>query len=118
MYFTEDEINNIYIIIGENIQRARNKVNIKQDELASKVQLGRTSITNIEKGKQKILIHTLYQIAFALGVPIQDLLPNKDTSTPDINQLLSSQSLDQETTEAVLRVIGSKNVKPGRPDHD
>lgn len=109
MFFTEDEINGIYKLIGENIQRARNKANINQDELASKIQLGRTSITNIEKGKQKILVHTLLQIALALDVPIYDLLPNLDAISPDINQLLSRQPLDQETNEAVLRVIGKEN---------
>lgn len=103
MFISEDEI---YKTLGENIQKARNKANISQEELAKSVKLVRTSITNIEKGKQKIQIHTLYQIAFALSVSIDDLLPELNTIAPDVHQLLNQQSLEQDTKEAVLRVLG------------
>jgi hypothetical protein len=37
--------------------------------------LTRTSIINIEKGRQQLLVHTLVDIAGALGVPVVELLP-------------------------------------------
>lgn len=46
-----------------------------QDELAKLVRLSRTSITNVEKGRQKLLLHTLADIAAALDVDIASLLP-------------------------------------------
>ncbi len=40
------------------------------------VGLTRTSVTNIEKGRQKVRLDTLYDIAEVLGESPQDLLPN------------------------------------------
>lgn len=98
----------LYKTIGENIQRLRSKRDMSQDELAQKVDLVRTSITNIEKGKQKIQIHTLFQIASALGVLVTDLLPTSPAQTPDIDKLLEQQSLHEDSRDAVLRVLGKK----------
>jgi transcriptional regulator with XRE-family HTH domain len=46
-----------------------------QEELAGLVSLTRTSITNVEKGRQKLLLHTLSDIAEALEVDLASLLP-------------------------------------------
>ena len=56
------------------IKRAR-KGRLTQEELGARVSLSRTSITNIEKGRQKILLHTLADIAEALQVAPVKLLP-------------------------------------------
>jgi transcriptional regulator with XRE-family HTH domain len=72
----------IYRLIGIRIRESRIKRHIKQSTLAEIVALTRTSITNIEKGRQKLPIHTLYVLANALGVPPKDLLP-EETNTID-----------------------------------
>jgi transcriptional regulator with XRE-family HTH domain len=41
------------------------------------VALSRTSVTNIEKGRQKMMLHTLWQFASALGVDPTVLLPDE-----------------------------------------
>jgi transcriptional regulator with XRE-family HTH domain len=43
--------------------------------LGNLVSLTRTSITNVEKGRQKFLLHTLADIAKALQVDAASLLP-------------------------------------------
>src|SRR6266536_483215 len=65
----------IYQAVGERIRAERKRLKITQDELASEVGLTRTSITNLEKGKQKLLLHTLVQIADYLGTSPARLLP-------------------------------------------
>ncbi len=57
----------IYKMIGERIRHERQKRNLTQDQLATAVGLNRASITNVENGRQKILVHTLVQIADSLG---------------------------------------------------
>jgi transcriptional regulator with XRE-family HTH domain len=47
-----------------------------QEKLAQIVGLSRTSITNIEKGRQHIALHQLYAIAEALRVRPDALLPS------------------------------------------
>ena len=51
---------------------------LTQQALANKAMLTRTSIINIEKGRQQILLHTLVDITRALGVSVTDLLPLGD----------------------------------------
>ena len=65
----------IYGALGENIRRARADVAMRQAELAKRVGLSRTSITNVELGRQGLAIHQLFQFADALGVEPGELLP-------------------------------------------
>jgi transcriptional regulator with XRE-family HTH domain len=98
----------IYRVMGENIQKARSSTGMHQEELAVKVNLGRTSITNIEKGKQKIQIHTLYSIANALQIPVCDLLPGETLVKQNINQELEKLDLEEEQKETIRDVINKK----------
>jgi transcriptional regulator with XRE-family HTH domain len=74
---------NLYKEIGLRIFRAREKKGLTQEQLGEKIFLQRTSITNIEKGRQKILIHTLVNIALALDVEVSALIPNIQTTETD-----------------------------------
>lgn len=72
-------IEKLYIEIGRRIQRARlnaNSARISQQQLGEAVGLTRTSITNVEKGRQKLPIHTLLEVAHALQIEVTELLPN------------------------------------------
>jgi DNA-binding XRE family transcriptional regulator len=67
---------NYYVALGRQIAQIRqSKSKITQEDLALKVSLTRTSIINIEKGRQQVLVHTVVDIARALGVPVLELLP-------------------------------------------
>jgi transcriptional regulator with XRE-family HTH domain len=48
---------------------------MSQEAFARAVGFSRTSITNIERGRQPISLHTLYFMADILGVEPADLLP-------------------------------------------
>lgn len=66
-----------YEEVGRRIREARKrrKPVLTQEGLAKLVSLTRTSITNVEKGRQKLLLHTLADIAGALEVELASLLP-------------------------------------------
>lgn len=66
-----------YQEVGRRIREARRrrKPPLTQEGLAKLVSLTRTSITNVEKGRQKFLLHTLADIASALHVDPATLLP-------------------------------------------
>jgi transcriptional regulator with XRE-family HTH domain len=63
-----------YVSVGRLIAKARTG-RLTQEALGRKAMLTRTSIINIEKGRQQILLHTLVDIAHALHVPITELIP-------------------------------------------
>lgn len=65
----------LYFVIGKRIKAAREKANLRQIDLAEKVGLTRTSIVNIEQGKQRIQLAEIYRVALALGLNLTDLLP-------------------------------------------
>lgn len=68
--------NRLYSEIGRIIQAERAKKGLTQEELGSAIGLSRPSVTNLEKGRQGILIHTLFEIADKLGVAVGNLLPD------------------------------------------
>jgi transcriptional regulator with XRE-family HTH domain len=67
----------LYIELGKKIKNARG-TRLSQADLAKGSALSRTSITNIEKGRQHLPLHTLYSIANALEIPIGALLPDQN----------------------------------------
>jgi len=66
----------IYGSVGARIRDERERRNLSQEMLADRVGLTRTSITNIEKGRQKVLLHTLLEIARVLNLKPTRLLPD------------------------------------------
>jgi transcriptional regulator with XRE-family HTH domain len=73
-----DDRESFYEEVGRRIREARKrrKPRLTQQGLADLVALTRTSITNVEKGRQKLLLHTLADIASALEVDPASLLPS------------------------------------------
>ena len=76
-----------YVAVGHRIAKARTG-RLTQEALAQKATLTRTSIVNIEKGRQQILLHTVVEIAQALAIPVTDLLPEGEA----LEALLRSKS--------------------------
>lgn len=73
----------LYQVVGSRLRKLREEFDMAsgrmtQAELASIVGLERTSITNIEKGVQKVSLHVLYGICDALHAKVTDVLPAAD----------------------------------------
>jgi len=73
-----DEVNRFYVRLGELIRGARTQRRLSQDAVAKRVRLNRTSVTNIERGRQKLLVHTLVDFARALDVEPSKLIPEPE----------------------------------------
>jgi transcriptional regulator with XRE-family HTH domain len=65
-----------YRQFGQLLAEVRHKRGISQEFLADELGLSRTSVTNIEKGRQPIQLHSLYRIARLLEVELKELLPS------------------------------------------
>lgn len=72
------EENDFYFQFGKNVKFYRCRKNLTQQQLSALTQLARSSIANIELGRQKILLHQLFDLAKALDVEPFDLLPKSD----------------------------------------
>lgn len=78
-----DDHRAFYEEVGRRIREARKrrKPPLTQEALGELVSLTRTSITNVEKGRQKFLLHTLADIAAALQVQPASLLPQSSAES-------------------------------------
>lgn len=78
-----DDHQALYEEVGRRIREARKRREppLTQEALGEMVSLTRTSITNVEKGRQKFLLHTLVDIAAALQVEPASLLPQSNAES-------------------------------------
>ncbi len=95
-----------YSAVGRKLCQQRERCGLTQEDLAGKVGLTRTSITNIEKGRQRVLLHTFIDIVSALGVLPVDLLPVPSAPSQQIEELLRGRSKkEREFVSAVMSSI-------------
>jgi transcriptional regulator with XRE-family HTH domain len=88
----------LYRLLGIKIKIARDKRGFTQEEVAKGVGLSRTSLTNIEKGRQKLLLHTLIEIASVLNTTVVELLPDRSPLSEELNKRLPANlPLDERT---------------------
>jgi transcriptional regulator with XRE-family HTH domain len=65
----------LYRLLGERLRKLRKRAGTTQAELAAQVGLERTSITNIEKGTQKVPLHVLFRLCEVFRVQLSELVP-------------------------------------------
>jgi transcriptional regulator with XRE-family HTH domain len=78
-----DELDGFYAVVGGLIREAREERGVTQEALATLVSLSRTSLTNIERGRQKVQLHTLCRLAAALDVTPGLFLPKEVAESPE-----------------------------------
>lgn len=64
----------IYRALGARIEQVRTTLGWSQAEVAKKVGLTRTSVTNIEAGRQRMLLHDVETFAHAFGMTPRSLM--------------------------------------------
>ena len=69
-----DSHSDFYGRFGQQLRQARIAAGLSQADLAVAIGLTRTSVSNIEKGRQKVLLHTFGKILETLRAQADDLL--------------------------------------------
>jgi transcriptional regulator with XRE-family HTH domain len=103
----------LYIEFGLRLKARRSLAHLTQDEMASKVGLGRTSITNIEQGKQPVSLHLLYRLADALGAAPHELLPSQPNASlsENIERNLSLTPLNEDEKDWIRRIVSKTSLE-------
>jgi transcriptional regulator with XRE-family HTH domain len=106
-----------YKRVGENIRKNRRKLNLSQDELARSIGLTRTSLTNIENGRQHPPLHTFYDIAQQLKIEPSALLPQapRPAAAVDVKAIAERQVRGSNELEFIAAAIG---IKDAHTNHD
>lgn len=107
-----------YKAIGKRVQNRRTAQKISQAELAARISVTSPHISNIERGKTKVSLPTLMEIARALNTTLDDLvcdsLPEaKDIILGDFSDTLRSCSNQElgiisDVTKALLQSMRTR----------
>ena len=109
-----------YRDLGRRIHDRRKKIGLTQEKLGELLdpQVTRASIANIEIGGQRVLAHTLAQLAFHLGISVLELLPPTEVKVigPDdrnaiLRELNQRLNLSTNQVEQLVRKL-KRNTKP------
>lgn len=102
----------LYRHIGTTIKQKRKKLEWTQEELARRMAMSRAALANIETGRQNVLVHQLYGFATALGLRVEDLLPQADkveiASSPSDFPL--PKNLSRVQKEQITRLLNETAV--------
>ena len=69
------EIDARHVSLGVVVASRRNELRLKQQELADMIGVSRTTLANIETGRQSIPIERVRPMALALQMTVEDFLP-------------------------------------------
>jgi DNA-binding XRE family transcriptional regulator len=98
----------LYRGIGNKLRQRRTKSGVTQGQLAKEVGVLRTSITNIEAGRQKVPLHLLYKICAALEMEVVETLPTNaevtQASTVPVELDGDVRHVPPKTAEALKRL--------------
>ena len=104
----------LYEEVGKLIASRRRQLGQKQDDIAKLAGVSRASLANIEVGRQRVLLHQLYNIARALQFDgPQPLLPTMRAES--VNDLPMSRSVTSKQAAQLEQLISSASKKAGRP---
>lgn len=113
----------LYQVLGARLKKLREgedgNPRFTQAELAVKVGLERTSITNIEKGNQKVPLHVLYKLCEVLKVDISSVLPplsevqEDESAFREISIGDSSAKVTPLAAQIIQSIISSKSSDKG-----
>ena len=98
-----------YRRFGRHLRQARKAAGLSQADLAVAIKLTRTSVSNIEKGRQKVLLHTFGEMLHVLNVQPGELLPAAQPA-PSPSGL---NSLARDARDFVERGLGLEKEEHG-----
>lgn len=82
----------ISAIFGKRMRIFRHQLNLTQEQLAEKAGFAPYFISEIERGKKRVVLETAYKIANALEVPLTELL--KDLPEMSVDYTFSTPNFD------------------------
>lgn len=101
------EIEQINRYVGSKIKEYRKYFGLSQEELAKKIGVGKTTISNYEVGLRSPKKPQMIKLSEVFGISIDDFFPTVESSKINVSPILSeinriSSVLDEERQQVVL----------------
>lgn len=99
--------------LGARLQEQRKAKGRGQADFGEAMELTRTSVSNLERGTQRVFLDQVYRAAYVLGVPIESLLPAMDDIFPErAIHSAPDDPISANTMAAVSRLIEGWRSQP------
>ena len=97
----------LYKRLGATIKAQRRARGLTQQQLATQLGISRASLANVETGRQRVLIHQLYELADQLSINIQELLPkpSEAEALQALDDLLFSENLTVAQRQQIATLL-------------
>lgn len=101
---------------GSRLQAVRRgglQQRVTQDALAEALEVSRTSVSNIERGRHRVFLDQVYAAAHALGVEVTELLPTMEEVFPDaaISTAGGMRARDARQVGAMIDTLRERAVR-------
>ena len=93
------DFDEIYREVGRKIRQTRENQHLSQDSLAKRLGISRTSMVNIEAGRQRTPLHVLWQIAELLETKLTLLIPTPEELLAPQNQTVLDREMMKQIEE-------------------
>jgi transcriptional regulator with XRE-family HTH domain len=93
------DFDEIYREVGRKIRQTRENQHLSQDSLAQRLGISRTSMVNIEAGRQRTPLHVLWQIAELLETKLTLLIPTPEELLAPQNQTVLDREMMKQIEE-------------------
>jgi transcriptional regulator with XRE-family HTH domain len=99
-----------YEALGANIRKRRTELKLSQDALARSVGLTRTSLTNIENGRQHPPLFTFCEILDQMKIDASALLPRRsatrETNANAVKAIIAEQTRTPDENAFITAALG------------
>lgn len=103
----------LYRELGRKIRQAREGLHLSQDSLATRLDISRASMVNIEAGRQRAPLHLLWQIAELLETELTSLIPSRQELLVPRNQMQLDKEMMKKIEEAAEGDPGAIKILTG-----
>lgn len=105
--------NLVYREFGLLLATERKRKGLSQSQLAALTGMSRTSITNIECGRQPIQLHQVYSFASILRIEVEKLLPKESALVDPATGVRTSGEEQTRYLEQVRRLLAQGGNRGG-----
>jgi transcriptional regulator with XRE-family HTH domain len=103
--------------VHDRIKEMRNQLHLSQDYVAKHLGISRSTYTQMENGKRKVLADEVAQLSILFGVSADSLLNNTEISQPATMFARSFEKLDESDQAEIMNLIRFKEqVKAQRTE--
>ena len=105
----------LYKSVGATIRKRRTQLGLTQVDLCRQIQISRSVLANVETGRQRVLLHQLYQIAHGLDINVAALLPGarEAENLEALDGLSVSENVSLKEREQIARLLQDNEPSTG-----